>query len=365
MCAVAYGSQQPDGVSDPSTYSANQPHVCEQFKKCDCEFFLSAFLVWRLDTVVVATHTHLMIDLLPEPRVQASLFSGVCNLLNSIIGAGILSLPFVFKECGLVVGVLSQILFAIMTLHGFRLLLSSLSLTKLSVPSYEGLAERAFGSGGYYAYNTAAFLNCYGACVGYIVVIGDIVPGLLSEIGWPYSDRSLVLAVSTTFVILPLASLRDFSALQYASGSAIVIYLVFAATLLALYIASSPVALDPQPAYFKPSAEAFFRSAPICAFAFQAVTSLFPILQELHNPTVDRMLTLSATSLAIACAVYAVTGWAAYGLFGERLLGDGKRARSRGPSTPRQPYRAGSASRPRTLWPLSRPSPPMTITPTP
>ena len=62
----------------------------------------------------------------------------------------------------------------------------------------------------------------------------------------------------TTFIILPLASLPDFSALQYASGSAICIYLAFTATLVALYL-SEHLPLEPAAALFKPDPGAFFR----------------------------------------------------------------------------------------------------------
>ena len=149
--------------------------------------------------------------------------------------------------------------------------------------SYEGLSECALGRPGWYAYNVCALVNNYGACVGYIVVVGDILPGLLAEMGYPL-DRSLVLAIATATIIFPLASLRDFSALQYASGGAIAIYLAFALALCLLYIDGPPAPLEPPPALVKPDAAAFFRAAPICAFAFQAVTSLFPIYQVPSTP---------------------------------------------------------------------------------
>jgi amino acid permease len=263
-----------------------------------------------------------MIDVVPNSKKGASLASGVANMINSIIGAGILSLPFTFKMCGLVSGVISQMVFALMTLQCFRYLLKSLPLTKTPVCSYEDLGAAALGRPGWYMYNIMAFTNCYGACVGYIVVVGDIVPGLLSEIGFDFG-RQLVVVVATVAIIFPLAALPDFSSLQYASSSAIVIYLLFTCALVSLYVGGTPDApLDPQPALFKADWAALFRAAPISAFAFQAVTSFFPIYQELDHPTPERMTLLSAISVGLAGVIYACAGWAAYGYFGEDLAGD-------------------------------------------
>ena len=45
----------------------------------------------------------------------ASLLAGTLNLLNTVVGGGILSLPFAFKSCGLVTGVLYQLVFGAMS----------------------------------------------------------------------------------------------------------------------------------------------------------------------------------------------------------------------------------------------------------
>ncbi len=156
----------------------------------------------------------------------SSLTAGVSNLLNTIVGGGILSLPFAFKSSGLLVGVFYQILFGLGSWYGGWLLLDALRYRP--VDSYEALAKASLGRFGGLAYNLAALVNCYGACVSYIVVIGDIVPPLLHEFGFrPFDDhvalRSSVLIIVTCLVIFPLSALRDISALQYTSGGAIVI----------------------------------------------------------------------------------------------------------------------------------------------
>ena len=51
----------------------------------------------------------------PNAAPGASLLAGTLNLLNTVVGGGILSLPFAFKSCGLVTGVLYQLVFGAMS----------------------------------------------------------------------------------------------------------------------------------------------------------------------------------------------------------------------------------------------------------
>ena len=218
------------------------------------------------------------------------------------------------QSCGLAAGVCFQLVFGLLTLHSIRLLLASHELVRIR--SYEGLCERAFGTRGWYAYNWVSFATGYGACIGYMVVVADIVPPMLDELGLP-SSRTAVLLAATLALMMPLSALRDFTALQYASGTAVLIYLTFAVAICALYLRGPPVPLSPPPALFKPDLGGLIRAAPLSAFSFQCLTSFFPIQQELKEPTVARMTLLSAIALAAATVHYAAVGVSAYGYFGE------------------------------------------------
>ena len=52
--------------------------------------------------------------------VKSSLLTGTLNLLNTIIGGGILSLPYAFRSGGMVVGVLELAVFGGMSWYGWN-----------------------------------------------------------------------------------------------------------------------------------------------------------------------------------------------------------------------------------------------------
>lgn len=101
-----------------------------------------------------------------------SWLAGTLNLLNTIIGAGLLSLPFAFKSCGLLAGAAYQLVFGAMTLHAIRLLLSCLHIAG-AARSYEELAQLALGRHGWLSYNLLAFANGYGSCLGCALASGS------------------------------------------------------------------------------------------------------------------------------------------------------------------------------------------------
>ena len=49
------------------------------------------------------------------PLIKSGIFGTSSNLVNSIVGAGIIGIPYAFKQSGLVAGVLLLILVAYMT----------------------------------------------------------------------------------------------------------------------------------------------------------------------------------------------------------------------------------------------------------
>ena len=254
----------------------------------------------------------------PSARPGSSLLAATCNLLNTVVGGGILALPFAFKECGLAVGTAYQLIFGAASWYGSYLLLDSVRY-RPTVASYEALAQASLGSKGALAYNIAALINCYGACVSYLIAVGDVVPPLLAEMGHDMS-RSAVLLLLAACVIFPLCALRDISALQYASGLAIVIYIVFALTLG--YLGFTAPAHTTPPLLVTADPANWITAIPLCAFAFVHQTSLFPIYQEVADPSPRRMRAVVSTAVGLATLLYLLVSYAAYARFGQRIHGD-------------------------------------------
>ena len=73
---------------------------------------------------------------------NASLRSGVFNLANTILGAGMLGLPAAFAECGFVMGILLLFVFAFFSSMGLYLLSAAADIAGRPASLY-AVAEKA------------------------------------------------------------------------------------------------------------------------------------------------------------------------------------------------------------------------------
>lgn len=56
-----------------------------------------------------------MLSDIPEPKTRSGLGGVISNLVNSIVGAGIIGIPYAFREAGLITGLVLLALVAYMT----------------------------------------------------------------------------------------------------------------------------------------------------------------------------------------------------------------------------------------------------------
>ncbi|KAG1449283.1 hypothetical protein G6F56_008687 [Rhizopus delemar] len=167
------------------------------------------------------------------PSEGGSLFTSFLNMANSIIGAGIIGLPFAFKEAGFWTGFL--LLFGITCVVDWtvRLLVYNGKLSGTS--TYQDLMEFTFGKPGLVAISVFQFVFAFGAMAAYCVIIGDTIPPVVRSlfptidqmpILWIFSDRNLCISFFTLFVSFPLSLYRDISKLAKTSALALVAIII-------------------------------------------------------------------------------------------------------------------------------------------
>lgn len=113
------------------------------------------------------------------PIVKTGILGTSSNLVNSIVGAGIIGIPFAIRESGLVVGVLLLVLVAAATDKTLRMIVELASfhpaLRNLGVHTFEDLMRIPFGNLGGRFILLSMFVLAYGAMVAYLLIIKDSV----------------------------------------------------------------------------------------------------------------------------------------------------------------------------------------------
>lgn len=115
---------------------------------------------------------------------SASWASSVINLVNTIVGAGVLAMPHAMSNMGIVLGVV-VILWAGLT-AGFGLYLQTRCARYLDrgAASFFALSQITYPNAAV-VFDAAIAVKCFGVGVSYLIIIGDLMPGVVRGFGDP------------------------------------------------------------------------------------------------------------------------------------------------------------------------------------
>lgn len=95
------------------------------------------------------------------------------NYINSILGSGIVGIPYALHKAGFGFGLFLLVSLAIVTDYSLSLLVKSANLA--GVTSYQDLVHVAFGRPGFYLLTLLQFIYPFIAMISYNVIIGDTI----------------------------------------------------------------------------------------------------------------------------------------------------------------------------------------------
>ena len=132
---------------------------------------------------------------------------GTCgNVINSIVGAGIVGIPYAMQQTGLVSGIFMILLVTLMTEKSLRLLIETAKY--IDVPSYEMLFEACFGKFGFLFLSFSMFIMSYGGMISYLMIVRDTLPVLMGVEGDNIRVNNIILIFVTAFIMFPISSQR-------------------------------------------------------------------------------------------------------------------------------------------------------------
>ncbi|KAM9670016.1 putative sodium-coupled neutral amino acid transporter 11 isoform 2-T2 [Dama dama] len=252
--------------------------------------------------------------------------AAVFNVVNSIIGSGIIGLPYSMKQAGFPLGIL--LLFWVSYVTDFSLILLIKGAALSGTDTYQSLVNRTFGFPGYLLLSVLQFLYPFIAMISYNIITGDTlskvflrIPGVDPEnllIG-----RHFIIVLSTVVFTLPLSLYRDIAKLGKISLISTVLTTLILGIVVARVVSLGPHIPKTEDAWIfaKPNA---IQAVGVMSFAFICHHNCFLVYGSLEEPTVAKwshiihvstLISVFISILFATCGYLTFTGYTQGDLF--------------------------------------------------
>jgi amino acid permease len=309
---------------------------------------------------------------------QSPVFTSFINLTSTVIGAGILGLPYAFSKIGWLLGTFSLFFAAFLAYFALHLLAECVKKVPATIPpipfTFYTIADLAIPQYSKYI-DFAIMLKGIGVATSYLIVITDSLPKAAhpfvsthtSEV--LFDNRFNCLLLSYIFV-LPISYFPSLESLKYSSliSFLMILFLVFLIFLYSLQLnfdglnpcegTRSLLAMDSSSlsgfswfsedrrllttenlcegkTYVFPFFSSiisstgkpyqlrdFFQVFPIFLFSYTCHQNTYNIIQELERPTAHRISFVFSLSIFSSLFLYVIISYSAYLTFGDLVSPD-------------------------------------------
>ncbi|RDD45749.1 putative sodium-coupled neutral amino acid transporter 11 [Trichoplax sp. H2] len=257
-----------------------------------------------------------------------SMASSIFNILNTIIGAGIieqgfdgqitdvtkliLGIPYSFRLAGLGLGIIILTLVAIISDYGLIMLIKAGTITDEN--SYRGVMTAAFGKPGHVIALLTQFLYPFIALMGYCVVVGDIftkVFRLFGDDGNLLTNRQFVISAAILLIMGPLCYMKKISKLGWTSClSFICVVILVIVAVIRVATLETYMYLESQSIQF--AAPKVPQALAIMQFTFVCHYNIFIVYRFMKKKSEERISRACHTAVGISYLLCLVLGIAGY-----------------------------------------------------
>lgn len=245
---------------------------------------------------------------------SGTVFSSTVNLIKTILGAGLMGIPYAFRADGVLLALLLIFVAAFTSGYGlFILAKCSKTLLNPRHSSFFTLCSITYPSLSL-LFDFAMFIQCFGVGLSYLVLIGDFFPSLFGghRIGW---------ILLSSLVVVPLSSLKHLNSLRYSSilGLIALVY-IGALIILTYFFGSYPVRKISWVSVVDNTGA--LTTFSILIFAFTGSMNLFSIINELKDNSMSNIKAIIDSSILTSSFAFMTVGLCGYLTFGEHTLGN-------------------------------------------
>ena len=246
------------------------------------------------------------------------------QIANTIMGAGILSIPIIMRYLGLLLGIIFIIFLAFCTIYSVFILIRCHEITGKN--GFSMLGKITMGKPGSILIKIIIIINNLGFCIAYFRIFGEvfqtIIQGYVSpDSFWANNWHNFIYIIFCSFIMFYFIFIKNLSALKkvaYMGVSAVLVFTI-GLTLLFFYKAVHHY-LDSNISwkFLKPNCSFIeaFKMIPSVFLAFLFQFNVFPIYSSLKEKNLDSMMKASKIGVGYSLSNFLVVGIIGFLLYG-------------------------------------------------
>ena len=263
-------------------------------------------------------------DLDQEMQGKDSIKASGAQIANTIMGAGILSIPIIMRYLGLFLGIIFIILLALCTLFSVFILIRCHEITGKT--GFSMLGKITMGKFGSILIKVIIIINNMGFCIAYFRIFGEVVQtviqGFISpDSFWANNWHNFIYIIFCSLIMFYFIFTKNLSALKkvaYMGVSAVLLF-SFGLTLLFFHKGIHHY-LDSNISwkFLKPncSFSEAFNAIPSVFLAFLFQFNVFPIYLSLKEKNLDSMMKATKIGVGYSLFIFLIVGIIGFLLYG-------------------------------------------------
>lgn len=148
-----------------------------------------------------------------------TVFSSIFTLISTMVGGGVLSLPFAFQQGGFIVTSVILLCVLMASTHGAFLIINSKRYCQGKIKNVEDVAYIAFGNKGKILTQVVFIVSLFLCSVAYWILIADQITPIMVLLVGPHSfwSKKIIILTIPMLVIFPITLLKSLNSLRFTS----------------------------------------------------------------------------------------------------------------------------------------------------
>ena len=251
-----------------------------------------------------------------QPRTRR--FATITNLVNSVLGAGILGVSNSMKGCGYIPACI--LIIAVAALNHFGSILTIKLQYRTKAEGFDDLAKKVIGRWGSLAVSISIMIFCYSCLVAYLVIARDNIISWFELGGITITSKwykALIVAVNAILIPIPMTIPKSMKFLSYFAFLNLFCVSLFFVVMVVKAIVIIPKDGVGEGVVAAKGGMGLFSAISVYALAFCLPSVILPIIKP-YNPDIPKRGVVTMWAMIICMLFVLVPGLLGYLALGDR-----------------------------------------------